>query len=298
MLLRLAPLIFVLIWSGAFVAARGGLPSFTPWAILSLRFIGAGFLLLGLALLIREKNPDWRAFRRSWPGVIGAGIFMNGLYLGLFFTAMQEISAATAALVGSLAPLLTALLSGPLLGERFRPLQWAGFGLGVIGVGLVVGFDYVDLDAGTGLAAAGAGVVVMTLGTLWHARVARGLPLLATNALQMAASGVFCVVVMLLVEDPRIEWTPPAILALAYLTVGVSLGGMGLYLLMLRHGAAGKVAANFYLTPGTAAVLAFLILGETLRPEALIGLATATAGVWLVQGAGAKAEAKKAPPKA
>lgn len=298
MLLRLAPLIFVLIWSGAFVAARGGLPSFTPWAILSLRFIGAAILLLGLALLIREKNPDWRAFRRSWAGVIGAGIFMNGLYLGLFFTAMQEISAATAALVGSLAPLLTALLSGPLLGERFRPLQWAGFGLGVIGVGLVVGVDYVDLDAGTGLAAAGAGVVVMTLGTLWHARVARGLPLLATNALQMAASGIFCFVVMLLVEDPHIDWTPPAILALAYLTVGVSLGGMGLYLLMLRHGAAGKVAANFYLTPGTAAVLAFLILGETLRSEALIGLATATAGVWLVQGAGRKAEVTKTPPEA
>jgi len=295
MLLRLAPLIFVLIWSGAFVAARGGLPSFTPWAILALRFVGAAILLLGLALLIREKNPDWRAFRRSWAGVVGAGIFMNGLYLGLFFTAMQEISAATAALVGSLAPVLTALLSGPLLGERFRPLQWAGFGLGVIGVGLVVGVDYVDLGAGTGLAAAGIGVVILTLGTLWHARVARGLPLLATNSLQMAASGVFCFVVMLLVEEPRIDWTPAAILALAYLTVGVSLGGMGLYLLMLRHGAAGKVAANFYLTPGTAAVLAFLILGETLRPEALIGLATATAGVWLVQGG--KAKSNKPTPK-
>lgn len=288
MLLRLAPLIFVLIWSGAFVAARGGLPSFTPWAILTLRFLCAAILLLGLAVLVREKEADWKSFRRSWAGVIGAGIFMNGLYLGLFFTAMQEISAASAALVGSLAPLLTAVLSGPLLGERFKPLQWAGFGLGVIGVALVVGVDYVNLDAGTGLAAAGAGVAVLTLGTLWHARVARGLPLLATNSLQMSASGVFCFIVMLLVEDPKIEWTEPAILAFAYLTVGVSLGGMGLYLLMLRHGAAGKVAANFYLTPGAAAVLAFLFLGETLRTEALIGLAAATAGVWLVQGAGGK----------
>lgn len=288
MLLRLAPFVFVLIWSGAFVAARGGLPSFTPWAILALRFLAAAGLLAGLAMLIREKNPDWPAFRRSWAKVVGAGILMNGLYLGLFFTAMLEIPAASAALIGSLTPLLTAVLSGPVLGETFRPAQWAGFCLGILGVALVVGVDYVALDAGVGIAAAGAGVVSLTLGTLWHARVARGLPLLATNAVQMAASGLFCALVMALVETPRIEWTEPAILAFVYLTVGVSLGGMGLYLLMLRHGAAGKVAANFYLTPGAAAVLAFLLLGETLRPEALLGLAAATAGVWLVQRGGRK----------
>jgi drug/metabolite transporter (DMT)-like permease len=290
MLLRVAPLIFVLIWSGAFVAARGGLPDFSPWAILTLRFIAAAIILLVLALFIREENPDWTSFRRRWAGVVGAGIFMNGLYLGLFFTAMQEISAATTALIGSLTPLLTAVLSGPLLGERFRWLQWAGFLLGIIGVAIVVGFDYVNLGVGIGggIAAAFAGVLSMTFGTLWHARVARGLPLLATNATQMAASAVVCFVIMTLVETPRIEWTQPAMLAFGYLTVGVSLGGMGLYLLMLRHGAAGKVAANFYLTPGTAAVLAFLILGETLRIEALVGLALATAGVWLVQRGGVK----------
>lgn len=288
MLLRLAPFIFILIWSGAFVAARGGLPSFTPWAILALRFAAAAVLLAGLALIIRERDPDWAAYRRSWAGIIGAGIFMNGLYLGLFFTAMQEVSAATAALIGSLAPLLTALLSGPLLGETFRPIQWAGFVVGIFGVALVVGIDFLTLDAGVGLAAAGAGVISLTLGTLWHARVARGLPLLATNALQMAASGIFCAAVMLLVEEPRIVWNEATILAFAYLTIGVSLGGMGLYLLMLRHGAAGKVAANFYLTPGAAAVLAFLILGETLSLDALLGLLTASIGVWIVQRGGAK----------
>lgn len=291
MLLRLAPFVFVLIWSGAFVAARGGLPDFTPWALLALRFAIAAVLLVFLALLFREKDPDWAAFRRRWAGVVGAGILMNGLYLGLFFTAMQHVSAATTALVGSLTPILTALISGPVLGERFRPLQWVGFALGILGVGLVAGMDYLALDAGPGLAAAFAGVLAMTLGTIWHSYAARGLPLMATNATQMAASAVLCFVIMSLVETPRIEWTPAAIMALAYLTIGVSLGGMGLYLLMLRHGAAGKVAANFYLTPGVAALLAFFILGETLKPEAIAGFAAAMAGVWLVQR-GARAPKK------
>ena len=60
-----------------------------------------------------------------------------------------------------------------------------------------------------------------------HARVGRGLPLLATNALQMAASGVFCGLVMLAFETPRIVWSEAAFLALGYLTVVVSLGGGG-----------------------------------------------------------------------
>ncbi len=283
MLLRLAPFIFVLIWSGAFVAARGGLPDFTPWAILTCRFFVAAMLLAALALLIKENEPDWRAYKERWVGVVGAGILMNGLYLGLFFTAMLELPAANVALIGSLTPLLTAALSGPILGEHFKPSQWVGFVLGIIGVSFVVGIDYITLDAGTGIMAALVGVVSLTLGTLWHARVARGLPLLATNSLQMAASAVFCFFIMLVAEEPRIEFTQASIIAFAYLTVGVSLGAMGLYLLMLRHGAAGKVAANFYLTPGTAAVLAFIILGETLAWEALVGLLAATLGVWLVQ---------------
>ncbi|MEK9904780.1 MAG: DMT family transporter [Rhodospirillales bacterium] len=286
MLLRVAPYIFVLIWSGAFVAARGGLPHFTPWAILSCRFFVAAILLAGLAFLIREKEPDWNAYRKRWAGVVGAGVLMNGLYLGLFFTAMLELPAANVALIGSLTPLLTAVLSGPILGERFKTLQWLGFALGILGVSFVVGVDYLTLDAGTGIAAALGGVVSLTLGTLWHAKVARGLPLLATNSLQMAASAVSCLGIMVFFEDPRIEFTEASIIAFAYLTIGVSLGAMGLYLLMLRHGAAGKVAANFYLTPGTAAVLAFLILGETLHWEALVGLLAATLGVWLVHKAG------------
>ncbi|MEL0323028.1 MAG: DMT family transporter [Rhodospirillales bacterium] len=146
MLLRLAPFIFVLIWSGAFVAARGGLPDFTPWAILTCRFFVAAMLLAALALLIKENEPDWRAYKERWVGVVGAGILMNGLYLGLFFTAMLELPAANVALIGSLTPLLTAALSGPILGEHFKPSQWVGFVLGIIGVSFVVGIDYITVS--------------------------------------------------------------------------------------------------------------------------------------------------------
>ena len=63
----------------------------------------------------------------------------------------------------------------------------------------------------------------------------------------------------------------------------VSLGGMALYFLMLARGTAARTTANsFYLVPGTAAVLAWLLLGERLSPIAVAGLIVASAGCWLV----------------
>ena len=61
-----------------------------------------------------------------------------------------------------------------------------------------------------------------------------------------------------------------------------SLGGMGLYSAMLVRGTVARASANFYLVPGTAALLALLLLGERLTALAVFGLITASVGCWLV----------------
>jgi drug/metabolite transporter (DMT)-like permease len=62
----------------------------------------------------------------------------------------------------------------------------------------------------------------------------------------------------------------------------VSLGGMGLYSAMLVRGTVASTSANFYLVPGTAALLGWLFLDERLSSLAVIGLITASVGCWLV----------------
>ena len=51
---------------------------------------------------------------------------------------------------------------------------------------------------------------------------------------------------------------------------------------MLNRGTAGRVAANFYLIPGTVALLGWALFGERLTALALLGFAVASAGVFLV----------------
>jgi drug/metabolite transporter (DMT)-like permease len=76
--------------------------------------------------------------------------------------------------------------------------------------------------------------------------------------------------------------------AVAWNTIMVSLGGMGLYFAMLVRGTVARASANFYLVPGTAALRAWLFLGERPSMLAVVGLITASAGCWLVAAAPTK----------
>jgi drug/metabolite transporter (DMT)-like permease len=51
---------------------------------------------------------------------------------------------------------------------------------------------------------------------------------------------------------------------------------------MLTRGTAARASTNFYLVPGTAALLAWVIPNERLGALAMLGLVLASAGCWLV----------------
>ena len=85
-----------------------------------------------------------------------------------------------------------------------------------------------------------------------------------------------------MLETPHADWSESAVAAVAWNTVMVSLGGMGLYSAMLVRGSVAATSANFYLVPGTVAVLAWLLLGEQPSGLAIAGLIVASAGCWLV----------------
>jgi drug/metabolite transporter (DMT)-like permease len=280
-LTRLAPYVFVLLWSTSFVTARIGLRLVTPLLFVAVRLvIAAAILLVAVAL----RGDGWSALRGRWPRLAVAGALVNGLTLAAFHVGMVTVDAAVMALVQALSPLLVALLGGPLLGERLRARHWAGVGLGLLGVVLVVGPRAAGSRAEAEAVLLGLlGVAGLAGGTLAFGRWGRGVPLLPATAVQLGSGAILVLLGMWLFEVPRATWTAAAVAAVAWNVAVVSIGGMALYYFMLNRGAAGRVAANFYLVPGVVALLGWSLLGETLTPPALGGLALASLGVWLAQ---------------
>jgi drug/metabolite transporter (DMT)-like permease len=155
--------------------------------------------------------------------------------------------------------------------------------LGAAGVVLIVGLaaarSPLELD---GLLLTAAGVVGLCSGTLYFGRFCRGVPILEGTTVQLVAAAAACVATMMLFETPRADWTEAAVAAVLWNAVAVSLGGMALYYVMLVRGTAARATANFYLVPGIAALIAWMLLGERLSALTLLGLVVSSVGCWMV----------------
>lgn len=285
MLARLVPFAFVLLWSSSFVASKAGLRHLSPLLFVAIRLVACAVVLNLLMLALRRP---WRALAGGkWAHCAVAGALLNAVSLMAPHVGMNLVPAAQIALVQSLTPMLTAGLGVALLHEHLRTLQWAGLALGTLGVGMVVG--HAALTSGTqflGLVLAFVGVTGIVGGTLYFGRFCRGVDLLAGATAQFTAAAVVAVVAAAVLETPHADWSAAAVACVAWNTVLVSLGGMGLYSLMLARGTVARTTANFYLVPGTAALLSWALLGESLNPLVIAGLMTASTGCWLVNRSG------------
>jgi drug/metabolite transporter (DMT)-like permease len=292
MFTRLAPLLFVVLWSTSFIAAKVGLRDLSPLLFVAVRLAGCAAVLVVLMLLLRRS---WQPLGRGrWLHCAIAGALVNAIGLMGPHVGLLIAPAAQIALVQSLTPLLTAAFGLVFLHERLLASQWLGLTLGLAGVGLVAGQAALESTARfEGLLLAFTGVVSLVVGTVYFGRFCRGVPLLPGATAQFLAAAIVAALGAWLLETPRADFTPTAIAAVAWNTALVSLGGMGLYFAMLVRGTAARTTANFYLVPGVAAVLAWVLLGERLSSLAIVGLAVASMGCWLVNAVPTRAKTRQ-----
>lgn len=273
-----APAMFILLWSGGFSALKAGLAYAEPITYLALRYGMVLTVLLPLFLVIRPplpRNPvEW-----LHQGVIG--ILVQTLYFGLVYVAMKlGVSAGLQALIVSLQPILVGILAPRLVQERVGLAQWVGLGLGILGAVLVItARSSVDAASWAGIFCAFGALLGMTAGTLYEKRFGVAQHPVTSNLVQYAVGFAAVLPLAWVLEDMRVVWTVPMIAALMYLAIGNSLVAVTLLLAMIRRGAASRVSALFFLVPPTAAMIAWLLIGESMPPIAWAGMALAAAGV-------------------
>ena len=275
------PAVFVFLWSTGFIGAKFGLPYAEPLTFLALRFA----IVLGLLLaLIAATGAPWPRDPRQIAHIAVAGLLVHATYLGgVFASISQGVDAGVSALIVGVQPVLTAMLAGPLLGERVTARQWTGLALGTAGVGLVV-WRKLGLGEGApfGMALSVVGLVGIAAGTLYQKRFCAGMDLRTGSLVQFAASLALLAPLALLLETNEVRWTGEFIFAMFWMTLVMSLGAITLLMLLIRRGEASRVASLFFLVPPTTALIAWPLFGETLGPIALLGMALAAVGVALV----------------
>ncbi len=269
---------FVLVWSSGYIAGPYGVEAVSPLALVATRFVLAALLA---GILARVLRGPLRVSRQDAIRIGLSGFVLNGVQFAAIYLAFDAgLGATLASLMHSLSPVLTALLAAMFLHERLSQVQLIGFVVGVAGVLLVLGPD-VDEAGGTfGVVLGVISVLGLSLGTLGQRWIGHAPDPLWSATIQFGVSAPPLVVLALLVEGTDVVRDPVAGgIALVYLAVVNSILGLGLLGILVRARGAGAAASVFFLMPPVTAVLAWVLLGETLNAREIAGLVITVVGV-------------------
>jgi drug/metabolite transporter (DMT)-like permease len=281
---KLAPGLFVLLWSTGFIGVKYGVPYAPPFYFLAIRMIIAALLLFIAISFLRKSQPITRSI--IWPSTL-IGLTLHGAYLGgCFFAASRGMPAGVAALIVSLQPVLVSLFAAKYLNEPLKARAVFGLILGLIGLFVVVlprisetGTNSISIIA---IAASVVGLLGGTSGTILQKKYGGEIPTLAGTSIQYAATAAVLLAIALIFEKPDIQWTGNFIVALAWLIFALSFGAILLLFFLLRSGSAVSVSSLYYLVPAATAIEAYFIFDEHISLISLIGTLITVIGVWLV----------------
>jgi drug/metabolite transporter (DMT)-like permease len=128
-------------WGGTFVAARYAVGEAPPFFAASCRFIIASIVLVSLtAWYARRDKVSFPVPQnlRQLAGLFCLGLTGVFLYNAIFFTGLKLTTATNGALIVSINPIITAVLSALWLREKVSLTQAAGLLLSLLGVAIVI----------------------------------------------------------------------------------------------------------------------------------------------------------------
>lgn len=271
----------LVLWASAFVGIRHLGETFSPGA-LSLGRLVVGALALGVTLLLARS---WRRpTRRETLSMAAIGLLWFGIYNLALNAGERLVDAGTAATIIQVSPVLIALLSVPLLGERLSVPLVAGMAVAFAGVALI-GLSHSGSQGGDVL-----GVALCLLAAITYAvSLILQKPLLdRLSALQVTwvACTVGAVSTLPFAGDlvgQAAEASAADLGWLVYLGVFPTAVAFTTYAYALRHVPASRLGVSTYLVPPLTALMSWALLAEVPPAITWLGGALCLLGVALTR---------------
>ncbi len=291
LLIRIAPLLFVSLWSTGFVAARYSMHNADPFVFLCLRFTITALALAPIILITGAALP-----RRIWSfrDDMATGVLLHFGYLGFVFWPIKNgVPAGIVAIIIGLQPILTMALASLYIGEHLDFRKFAGLLIGFIGISVVIIGKYgITLGLNGGLDPVDLGLCIIGLmsiatGVFYQKKFCDQSRLLPSTMMQYVAGSLATALFALLIGEAWvIDWTPGFLLALGWQVFGLSIGAVVLLMYIINHGEAGRVSSMFYLVPPLVVIEAHFLFGETLGLISIMGMLVCIIGVIIVNRPG------------
>ena len=274
-------LLTAMIWGAAFVAQRVGMDHMGPLTFNAVRFaLGSAALLPLIAFLDKKRTVAPPPFSTLLKGgvLMGLALFL-GAWLqqfGLCYT-----TAGKAGFITGLYVVFVPLI-GILLGQRYGTGTWAGAGLAIAGMYLLSVTESFSMDKGDALVLMSAffwGIHVLLVGRLTQGL--KTVDAVRLAAVQFATCSLISFAGAAATEDITLAGLRDGLIPILYgglMSVGVA---YTLQVVAQRDARPAPAAIILSLEAVFAALTGWLMLGEILTTQAVIGCALMLCGmIW------------------
>mgnify|MGYP003602309276 FL=1 len=271
------------IWGSTYIVTTELLPPDRPFTAALLRTLPAGLLLV----LWCRRGPAW-GDGVGWLRLLVLAALNIGAFQALLFVAAYRLPGGVAAVVGAVGPLVVMGLTWTLDHRRPPALALVAGVLGVMGMAALLLSPGARWDM-VGVAAALVGTLCMAAGTFWSRRWRSDLPVLAFTGWQLLAGGVMLAPVAWAVDPPLPALTATHIAGYLYLSLAGALVAYALWFRGIARLPSVAVSSLGLLSPVTAVLLGWVLLGQAMTGVSLVGMLVVLASILAVQWAMSRA---------
>jgi probable blue pigment (indigoidine) exporter len=261
-------------FGSSFVAIKVGVRYIPPLLFAALRFIVGGSILLLILAAARDKW--YPQSKQDVLGIVTIGVFIISIQNAALNVGIQYIPSPVAAIIFGLIPLVTTGFAELLIPEESPTVSdIVGIFIGFVGVLIVVRPSSETLFAGEmlGYLFVFIAVIGISLGSVLLQQTKPDLGMLPMSAWGMLLGGSITFVGGIGIGESimAIDWTFTSVLSLVYLSTVVAIVGYTLYFHLIMKIGSHKANLLSYLDPVMASIVAWGLVGETIKPLTGVG---------------------------
>ncbi|MGB0892460.1 MAG: EamA family transporter [Flavobacteriaceae bacterium] len=273
-----------IIWGSTYLLNKIAITELPPLFLSSLRFIGAGVLIMGIAKLMKLSL---KITKRQLLNSTIAGFLFLVYGNGVFVWALRYVDSGFAALLASTQPLFVLILMRLIDGKKMQKKSIIGVFLGLIGMYLLVSQKEITTSEGSvlGIFMILTCVLSWSYGSVFVSKADVPKNFFVSTGYQMLIAGVLLSISSVLYNE---TWISPLDLSFKVqlsMFLLIFFGGIIAFTAfnyLLKVVSPEKVTTSAYVNPVVALFLGWYILDENLSLQSIIASIILLTGVYFI----------------
>ncbi len=269
----------VLVWGSSWPVIKTALKYIDPLNLVLQRFLFSALILLPVIALIWRKIPR---DRKDLFGLILLGVLTALFELSINVGMLQETS-GIGAVVAYTQPFFVFFMAAFFLKEKINATKIAGLVTGFAGV-VILSFKETSsvLRPSLSVLLLLAGALFWAVSAIYYKRFLNHVGALSANILQIFVAAIVTTFIIGAIGEFQLPPNITYLSSVLYLGIGSYAVGASIWLYLLRKEDVTVLSSSTLFVPIVAFISGWLLLGETVEPRSLFGVALVLAGLYLV----------------